>query len=153
MRLPIQVITYPVRRMPDGYWEYLLLQRTARRGGFWQGASGGVEDGESISEAAMRELMEETGLSPLSFQKIELVYTFHVGDKWRHLYAPDIHTITEHVFLACVSDKAEPRLSNEHERYKWCQYNEAYSLLSQPERPQYITAIIKCAKYLTKVTE
>jgi dihydroneopterin triphosphate diphosphatase len=153
MRLPIQVITYPVRQKPNSHWEYLLLQRTADRGGFWQGASGGVEDGESIAEAALRELREETGLAPLSFQKIDLVYTFHVGEKWRHLFAPDIHTITEHVFLACVSEKVEARLSKEHQQYKWCLYHEAFSLLNQPERPDYLIAIKKCAHYLTKVTE
>ncbi len=40
----------------------LLLKRTPARGGFWQPVTGHVEAGEPVSDAARRELYEETGL-------------------------------------------------------------------------------------------
>ena len=60
MRQPIQVLIYPVKTV-GSKWEYLLLRRTASRGGFWQGVTGGVEEDEGVVEAATRELFEETG--------------------------------------------------------------------------------------------
>ena len=38
MRIPIQVLVYPVRSLKKG-WEYLMLKRVESRGGFWQGVS------------------------------------------------------------------------------------------------------------------
>ena len=66
MRKPIQVLIYPVRLIVY-YQQYLLLKRVADRGAFWQGVKGGVENGESLLEAARRELVEETALSARDF--------------------------------------------------------------------------------------
>jgi ADP-ribose pyrophosphatase YjhB (NUDIX family) len=52
-RQPVQVLVHPVRRTEEG-WRYLLLHRIPRRGGFWQGVSGGVEWGEALAAAARR---------------------------------------------------------------------------------------------------
>ena len=40
------VLVYLAKRT-DGGWEYLLLRRVARLGGFWQGVTGGVDGSES----------------------------------------------------------------------------------------------------------
>jgi len=143
MRQPIQVIVYPVRITADGC-EYLLLLRSPERGRFWQGASGGVEEGETVVEAARRELMEETGLSPSRLEKIDFTYSFPLEERWRFLFAPGVKTILEHVFIARVADGADPRLSAEHDAFKWCRFDEALSLLEQPDRPEYRKAIMLC---------
>ncbi len=67
MRQPIQVLVYPVKAVDNG-WEYLLLHRLASRGDFWQGVTGGVEQGEEFADAARREMIEETGLVPSTIQ-------------------------------------------------------------------------------------
>jgi 8-oxo-dGTP pyrophosphatase MutT (NUDIX family) len=41
---------------------YLLLQTTNAREAFWQPVTGGVDEGENLTDAALREAMEETGL-------------------------------------------------------------------------------------------
>jgi lipoyl(octanoyl) transferase len=45
-------------------WRVLMLRRSPRRGGFWQGVSGRVEAFDaSLQAAALREIREETGLA------------------------------------------------------------------------------------------
>ncbi len=44
--------------------QFLLLLTHPGRGSFWQPITGGVDEGEAIEVAALRELSEETGLRP-----------------------------------------------------------------------------------------
>ena len=57
MRIPRQVLVYLYRRTSDGRLEFLLLKRTERHGGFWQGVSGAPEREETDAEAAIREVL------------------------------------------------------------------------------------------------
>jgi len=142
MRQPVQVLIYPVGCTGDD-WKYLLLRRVAGRGGFWQGITGGVREGEDITAAARRELPEETGFTPLELQKIDYSYSFPVEDKWRHIYqyALDVREIVEYVFVAYV-DVQEPIIDhNEHDQWKWCSFNEALELLTWSEN---IEALKRC---------
>ena len=60
------------RRVDDGAFEYALMKRADA--GFWQGVTGGGEDGETPLETARRETYEETGMSPdLSFLQLDTV--------------------------------------------------------------------------------
>lgn len=136
MRIPIQVLVYPVRQV-DTTWEYLLLRRIESRDGFWQGVTGGVEKDEELDEAARRELFEETGFIPLKLEKIDFTYSFPVADEWKHLYAADVKEIVEYVFVAYVGSGTEPVLDPcEHEQYKWCDIQEALMLLTWPENKE-----------------
>jgi lipoyl(octanoyl) transferase len=68
---PRRTISVVVTR-DDG--KVLLLQRTEARGGFWQPVTGKVEPGETVTQAAQRELREETGLqavvTPLGYEHV-----------------------------------------------------------------------------------
>ena len=51
------------RRTDDGALEILLASRRTRRGDLaWGLAKGGIEDGETNEDAAIREVREETGI-------------------------------------------------------------------------------------------
>jgi 8-oxo-dGTP pyrophosphatase MutT (NUDIX family) len=50
-------------RTPDGCRFLLLLSRLTKRP-LWEFPKGGVDEGETVLEAALRELQEETGLLP-----------------------------------------------------------------------------------------
>lgn len=131
MRIPIQVLVYPVRQNPK--WEYLLLKRIPRREGFWQGVTGALKEGETVDEAARRELFEETRLVPLKLEKIDFIYSFPVADTWRHLYTAGVKEITEYVYVALIDAEKEPVLDpGEHDQYTWCTFCKALHLLSWP---------------------
>ena len=63
-RRPIQVCVFLVTAKGDD-WEYLLLRRVPKLGAFWQGVTGAPEVGETLLQGAEREVLEETGFSPV----------------------------------------------------------------------------------------
>lgn len=145
MRQPIQVCVYLARPAPAG-WEYLLLRRVPRIGGFWQGVTGGVEEGESLPAAAARELLEETAIVPRFLAETGYTYSFAMIDRWRPLYAPGVEEIVEHVFVALASGGThEPTLSHEHDAWQWCTLGQALQLLKWPEN---IEGIKRCDAWL-----
>jgi dATP pyrophosphohydrolase len=142
MRQPVQVLVYPVKTADSG-WEVLLLRRTASRGGFWQGVTGGVEDEEALVEAARRELVEETGLVPSALEQIDYSYSFPVEDKWRYLYAAGVEEVVEYVFLALIHGQQEPTITREHDQWRWCTWDQALELLAWPGN---IEALKRCER-------
>ena len=134
MRRPIQVLVY-LAKIADSGWEYLLLRRTPfpRLGTrvFWQGVTGAPEGRESLVEGASREVFEETGFTPAVVDSVDYSYSYPVRDEWRHLYDPDVDELVEHVFVAVVAGN-EPKLSEEHDAWRWCAIDEALKLLSIP---------------------
>lgn len=143
MRLPIQVLVYPIRQTGDD-WEYLLLHRVGGRGAFWQGVTGAPFEGETLEQAARRELLEETQITPVWLEPINYEYSLLVSPEWAHLYALDVDTIREYVFAAQVSS-AEPVLSHEHDAHRWCSFEQALSLLHWPNNKD---ALEYCREFL-----
>jgi len=150
IRLPVQVLVFPVRFIDRG-WQYLLLRRIPKLGGFWQGITGGINQGEELLAAANRELAEETGNKHAKLEKIGYSYTYPVQDEWRHLYATGVEEIREHVFIALVDGQQDPRISREHDRWQWCEYQLARRLLFWPEN---IEALDRCQDFIrTQIRE
>lgn len=144
MRLPIQVLVYPARNT-GGRWEYLMLRRVPELGGHWQGVTGGIEKGEELAEAAIRELAEETGFVPSALEQIDYSYSFPLRDEWRYLYAAGIELILEYVFVAIVDGQQDPIISWEHDKCQWCNLSQALGLLTYPEN---IEALKRCSLYV-----
>lgn len=111
----------------DGKTLFLMLKTIRSRGGFWQGVTGSVEEGETFSEAAHRELKEETGLdlnNALSF--LEDVYSCKFTDRRGD-------NVEEHAFGAQFRPDVKVDLKHnvydEHESYEWVQLEEAIKKL------------------------
>jgi len=86
----------------------------------WQGVAGKIEQGETASEAAIRELKEETGLAPLN-----MFVADHVS-KFYEVHGDRINLVP--VFGIEV-DSEEVILSVEHIDYKWVDINKALKTL------------------------
>jgi lipoyl(octanoyl) transferase len=91
----------------------LILQRTQSRGGFWQPVTGRVDEVERPDRAAVRELVEETGLE-VPVQPIDAPHAFAMGPLDG---VPKV--VREYPFVARAADDAVVRLSSEHEAFEW----------------------------------
>jgi len=126
MRLPIQVEAIIFRRNSNRI-EYLLLKRLPERNGFWQPVTGGVEEGETLTEALRREIREETGIENL-VRVIEDIYYFEFSD-------PNLNK--EYVFGVEVAFTEVVVLDGEeHSEYRWCSIKDALQLLNWKENKE-----------------
>jgi len=124
----VQVVIFDDR---PGARRYLLLRRIASHGGFWQSVTGSLEGGELHRRAAVREVLEETGVDALEGELIELGVTnyFEIAPQWRERYAPGI-THNEEVCFALKVAECEARLDSlEHDAYIWVSYERAMEMV------------------------
>lgn len=109
---PDFVVIYVIRPRGGTHEVLQLLRRPdAYLGGTWQFPGGRLMENETAPAAAIRELHEETALSPgrltfLSFTPV--VYMPHV-DRIMHIAA----------FCALVQSDAQPTLNAEHTASRW----------------------------------
>jgi putative (di)nucleoside polyphosphate hydrolase len=68
-------------------WEVLLLKKPRKRDA-WQLPQGGVEHGETIEQAALRELMEEAGIAASVLSVSERCYQYDFPASYRR-FRPD----------------------------------------------------------------
>jgi 8-oxo-dGTP diphosphatase len=109
--------------------EILLMRRSPGRilPGLWQCVSGSLEDGESVTDGALRELVEETGFGPgqiAGFYDLDQVNQFH-EPSYRAV-------VTSAIFAVRVAAGAEPVLSHEHDAMRWATPGDALELAIWP---------------------
>ncbi len=119
----VEVVLFRRKNEP----EFLILQRSDDETiypGLWQIVSGGIEPGEKAYEAALREVREETGFSPLGLYNTPLTNTFY-------FFTNDSVNLSP-VFAAEVDPNEDVRLSEEHKDFRWLTMEDAISLLVWP---------------------
>lgn len=112
----------------DTSGKVLLLRRSrddTARPGEWDYPGGGIEAGESLVAAAVRETAEEANIT-LRPQQMRLVYTATglTGDGYK--------SINRFVFAVVLSEDQTPTLSHEHEEYKWVPIDEVPRIFQHP---------------------
>lgn len=122
MELPIKTQGIIFKR-ENNVIKYLLLKRTKGDGGFWQPMTGTLNDGESLEECLIREMEEETGIKEYA-QIIKNVDKF----EW---IKPEKGTMIEYVFGIEVDKDVEVKISDEHDAYIWCSFDEALKKLEK----------------------
>ena len=107
--------------------EFLVVHRSPENDGYWHQIAGGVEEGETFAEAAVRELREETGLeAPVEALDAPFVYEA-------------VHVET---FVAEAPADWEPTLDWEHDGYRWCGVDEARSTFHWPETAESLRTLL-----------
>lgn len=105
--------------------EFLLLKRASNEKypGIWQMVTGSIES-ESAYQSALREIKEETGLTPIKFWVVPNINSFYSPEKDVIIMIP--------VFAVLVDENPKVIISEEHSEYKWVKKEEAIKLLAWP---------------------
>lgn len=116
---------------------FLLLRRAPQKrlGATWQAVHGKIEAGETATQAALRELREETGLFPLRLWQLESVNTFYIADLDRVLMCPG--------FAVEVDEGAGVVLSDEHTEYDWLPVGQAVERFMWPGQRRAVREIME----------
>jgi dihydroneopterin triphosphate diphosphatase len=132
----LQVIIF---RKDNEKFQFLLLKRIPKKGGFWQPISARIQDKENPLQGAIRELKEETNINKTK-RNIE-VWNFSNGNGGgkEFVFAFEVDPNTN----VCLDSNVYP----EHDDYKWCNFEEAVKLAKWP---QYKEALKKLKDIIDK---
>lgn len=127
MREPYQILSIPYRII-DGTTLFCIFHRSDSS--CWQFIAGGGENGETPTQAAIRETIEEIGVEPKNIKQltcITYVPAEVIAESKRQHWDKNTVVIPEYSFtFECGSDLT---LSHEHSEHKWLTYYEARKLL------------------------
>ncbi|HET7322003.1 MAG TPA: NUDIX domain-containing protein [Longimicrobiaceae bacterium] len=128
---------------PGAERSFLLLRSALTRRPVWEFPKGGVEEGETEREAAVRELYEETGIAPGGYRVREGFYeeehySFTRGDgEGKRLIRKRV------TYFLAEWHEGEVRLSPEATRYVWAVEADARRLLRFPEKRRVLASAIR----------
>ena len=137
---PIRLIdVYPYRKQSQNI-EFLLLKRSISTlySGQWRMVGGKVNTGESATQAALRELIEETCFTPLLFWCVPSYNLFFDFNQ------DCFHQIP--VFSAEISTDENPVLNHEHDSFGWFKKDDALNRIYWPEQKRLISLIDEMVK-------
>ena len=113
MNVRHDMVTVFIARPAGTSHEMLQLRRVrdSYMGGTWQTVRGKTKPGETAVQAAVREMREETGLSPREFYRLPSTETFYT--------LPDDTMWHNAVFFALVAPDVAITLNHEHDAHRW----------------------------------
>jgi len=129
-KIPVSVLV--VIHTPD--LQVLLLER-ADHPGYWQSVTGSMNPGETLEQAAVREVFEETGMDAGEYVLTGwgITNVYEIYPEWRHRYQPGVTQNTEHVFGLQIAEPRAPTLSpREHLHHRWLPWAEAAAAAFSP---------------------
>lgn len=123
MRIVSTMIEAHIFRETKKGIEFLLLKRADYQvyPGLWQMVTGKIKENEKAYQTAIREIKEETVLTPLQLWVVPTVNSF---------YEPKDEYICLLPVFAAIVEADKIQLSDEHTEYKWVNKEEAQKLLA-----------------------
>jgi dihydroneopterin triphosphate diphosphatase len=101
----------------------------------WCYIGGGIEEGETAWQAALREIQEETGITNVSL---------YSSNKFDQFYSSiDDFIYLAPVFVGFVDEKEDVKLNNEHKEFKWMSFEEAKEKVTLPGNDEVLAFIEK----------
>jgi 8-oxo-dGTP pyrophosphatase MutT (NUDIX family) len=116
--------------------EQLLVVHRAQDN-YWHVVAGALEQGETFSDAAARELREETGLVAQPTD-MGLEQTYAITARERPLYPAGTAGVVIGNFHVEAPAGWEPQLNEEHDRYEWADLLAARELMQWLETQEAI---------------
>lgn len=114
-KIPISVLVLIYTKNKD-----ILILKKNNGKDMWQSVTGSVNDGESVDDAAKREVYEETGLNADNIINCNKQYIFEIYEMWRYKYDDNVTHNTEHVFLLELDERKDIVIDKEeHVSYEW----------------------------------
>lgn len=101
--------------------------------GTWQAVHGMIEPGEKAFDAAWRETVEETRLTPQRFFRTDYIETFYSE------FTDAVHLVP--AFAAFVTGAPSVELSEEHTAYEWCRLEETLDRFVWPSQREAVKLI------------
>lgn len=134
------IVEAHVFRIENDDLKFLMLKRKADETypNLWQMVSGAIEGTEIAYETAIREIVEETGITINKLWVVPNVNSF---------YSPERNKIFMIPVFAAKTEDINIKLSNEHSEYKWVAKEEALKLLAWPGQRKSVEIIYD---YVTK---
>ena len=127
------IAAYVCRGTDSGMDVLLIRRNTGYLGDTWQIISGKIEKGETAWQAALREIHEETGISPDRFYSADRLESFYEVSQNCINIAP--------IFVGFIDSEQPVVLSSEHREFKWVPYTDVSNYVSfnhQAETCQWI---------------
>lgn len=125
-----------VQDRADGRWALLIARRSAARVLQWTLPKGGLETGETLEEAAVREVREETGIHA------DIAGPLGVVDYW-FVWRPDevrYHKYVHYYVMRPVSGHLSER-DDEAEHVAWLPIDDALALMSHPNERDLVATL------------
>lgn len=114
-KIPISVLVLIYTKNKD-----ILILKKNNDKDMWQSVTGSINDGESVDDAAKREVYEETGLNADNIINCNKQYIFEIYEMWRYKYDDNVTHNTEHVFLLELDERKDIVIDKEeHISYEW----------------------------------
>ncbi|NWG27794.1 MAG: NUDIX pyrophosphatase [Ignavibacteriaceae bacterium] len=137
MKLVSNLIEAHIFREKGDTVEFLLLKRSPEQyyPNLWQMVSGKIKDGEKAFETAIREIKEETSLTPARLWIVPNINSFYSSDSDYISLIP--------VFAARVEPDVEVRISSEHSEWNWFKPEEAKKILAWDGQRKSVDLIVE----------
>ena len=119
----VRVIDCHITYLGEDEPKFLMLKRSQQKiyPGIWQCVTGKIKPREKPIETAIRELKEETGLSPINKWTVDQV---------NHFYETEFDRMNLIPVFGVEVDSLNVSLSDEHCDYKWCNIKESEELFT-----------------------
>jgi len=141
MEIITKYVEVHIFRQIESKLEFLLLKRSDKEiyGGLWQMVTGKIKKGEKAFESALREMKEETGLTPQKFWTAPNINSFYDNKEDCIILLP--------VFAALVKKDSDVKISKEHTEFRWTDSKQTKALLAWPGQRESVDII---ENYFTK---
>ncbi|MFH0769963.1 MAG: NUDIX domain-containing protein [Candidatus Peregrinibacteria bacterium] len=129
----------------------ILLLKKPRKNDAWQLPQGGQEQGEDVSQAAMRELFEEAGIAAQLIGKSSLVYQYDYPASYR-AFRPDnvCGQRIRFVFALTAADVPVRVDGKEIEAFRWVAPSEAGNFIKRKKYLAIIRSLVAEGKNLIR---